>query len=127
MKGEKHLKIIQTQNDIEFLRANNDFPMAFINTIAQEFHQLMAEIGPDEEPLSFVLPIRLAIILFESGDDVLGIVGNGLQLEYIEKIVEEPIEFYRIAKRHDHELQLMYSFVGIHKPEIEKWLGENAE
>jgi hypothetical protein len=121
------MKIIQTQNDIEFLRANNEFPLAFINGIEQDFHQLMAEIGLDEKPFSFVLPNRLAIILYEPGDDVFGVLGNLVQLEYIEKVVEEPIEYYRMALRHDHEFQLMYSLVGIHKPEIEQWLGEYAE
>jgi hypothetical protein len=121
------MKIIQTQNDIEFLRANNEFPLAFINVIEHEFYQLMAEHVSDEEPYSFVLPNRLAIILYKPGDDVLKVVGNGLQLEYIEKVDEEPIEYYRIAKRHDHEIQLMYSLVGIHKPDIEQWLEENAE
>lgn len=67
------MKIIQTQNDIELLRANIELPMVFINAIEQDFHQLMAEIGSDEKPISFVLHNFLAIILYEPGDDVLQI------------------------------------------------------
>lgn len=125
--GEKILKVIQTLNDIEYLKSLNNVPLELVNAIEQDFHQLMAELGSDEESFSFVLPTRLAIILFEPGDDVIEIVGDKLHLEYVEEITEGSIDYYRIVKRHDHEFQLIYSLTGCHNEKVENWLEEQAE
>lgn len=116
------LKVIRTQYDIEQLKVNRAIPLAFTNAIEQDFYYLTLEIDSQDDPSTFVLPTRLAILLLETGDDVPRIIGSTLQLEYIEKIVEETTEYYRIAIRHDHEFQLVYTLVGIHSVEIEKWL-----
>ncbi|WP_419393172.1 hypothetical protein [Cytobacillus praedii] len=120
------MKFIQTQNDIELLRVNNDLPLVFINEIEQDFHQLIDEMGIDEEPFSFVLPTHLAIILFEPGDKVLEII-NEFLIEYVEWSTVKGVDYYRIAKRNDHDFQLIYTLVGIHDDEIEQWLREKAE
>jgi hypothetical protein len=121
------LKVIQTQNDIEFLKANNTLPPELIITIEQEFLYLIEEEEADCNPLIFRLPIQKAVILLEAGDDVLGTIGGILHLEYIEKLTEGSINYYRIAKRHDQDIQLIYSLMGIHDKEIEQWLREQVE
>ncbi len=121
------MKMIQTQNDIEFLKANNTLPLVFINIIEQEFLYLIEEEAADCDPLLFRLPIQRAVILLEAGDDVLATVGDIFHIEYVEKITEGTIIYYRIAKRHDHDIQLIYSLFGIHDHETEQWLNEQAE
>jgi hypothetical protein len=121
------VKVIQTQNDIEFLKANNTLPLEVINTIEQEFLYLIEEEAADCDPLLFRLPIQKAVILLEAGDDVLGTIGDIIQLEYVEKITERTIDYYRIAKRHDHDIQLIYSLLGIHDHKTEQWLNDQAE
>ena len=121
------MKVLQTQNDIEILKANNTLPLELINTIEQEFLFLIEEDAADCDPLLFRLPIQKAVILLEAGDDVLGTIGDTLHLEYIEKITEGSIDYYRIAKRYDHDIKLIFTLMGMHDQESEQWLNEQAE
>lgn len=121
------MKLIQTLNDIEWLKANNGVPRPLIKSIEQDFLDLFAAEGDEMDVLKFRLPLQQALILLEAGDDVLGMVNDPFHLEYVEKQEEGRIEFYRIAKRVEHDFQLIYTLVGIHNEETEQLLIEQAE
>jgi hypothetical protein len=121
------MKIIQTLNDIEQLRAIKAVPMELIEMIEQDFINLYEAEGLDANLLMFCLPYQQALFLLEAGDDVLVLLNDLFTLEYVEKDKRGGIEFYRIAKRLEHEFQLIYTLVGIHNKEIENWLQEQAD
>ena len=121
------MKLIQTLNDIEWLKASNDLARPLIKSIEQDFLDLFEANGDELNVLKFRLPSQQALILLEVGDNVLGIVNDPFHLEYVEKQEEGRIEVYRIAKRVEHDFQLIYTLVGIHDEEIEQWLAARVE
>lgn len=121
------MKWIQTLYDIEWLKSTNLVPRSIIESIEQDFTALFEAEGGEVDMWAFRLSKQQAIILIETGDDVLGMVNDPFHLEYVERLEEGRIEFYRIAKRIEYEFQLMFTLVGIHDEETEQWLAENAE
>ncbi len=121
------MKLIQALNDIEWLKAKNALPISIIEAIEQDFLTLFEAEGDGENVLTFRLPSQQALILLEAGDNVLGMANDPIHLEYVEKLEQGQIEFYRIAKRIEHDFQLIYTLVGVHDEETEQWLIEQAE
>lgn len=122
------MKIIQTINDLEYLKATNAIPIELAQAIEQDFHNLFEAYGTDEDLLKFRLPYQQAQVLLEYGDDVLSFLDGALyDLEYIERCKNGKINYYRAAKRYDHDFQLVYTQVKIHDASTEQWLSEQAE
>jgi DNA-dependent RNA polymerase auxiliary subunit epsilon len=122
------MKILQTQSDFEYLKAVNASPIDLIKAIEQDFLDVLEAEGVEEDQLlSYRLPFQQAFILLEAGDDVRNVIGESLHIEYIEKVIESNVEYYRIAKRFDHEFQMIYSLVGVHDENTKHWLEEHAE
>jgi hypothetical protein len=121
------LKVIQTINDIEYLKSLNNVPLELFKAIEQDLVSLIEEEAVESDPLAVRLPFHKASILLENGDEVSNILGDTFHLEYVEKLIEGNISYYRIAKRHDHEFQLIYTLIGCHDEEVEKWLEEQVE
>ena len=123
------MKIIQTLNDIEQLKAIKAIPTELIHVIEQDFINLYEAESTDEELLKFHLPIQRALILVEAeaGDDVLGLLDDPFMIEFVEKDKQDGIEYYRIAKRFENEFQLIFTLAGIHDERTEEWLLEQAE
>jgi hypothetical protein len=121
------VKVIQSLNDIECLKSINNVPMELAIAIEEDLQNLIEEEAIDSDPLKVRLPFHKASILLENGDDVVDILGDTFHLEYVEKLTEGNISYYRIAKRHDHEFQLIYTLIGCHDEEVEKWLEEQVE
>ncbi|MCM3068291.1 hypothetical protein M3568_18380 [Priestia flexa] len=115
------MKYVLTKNDIEALKEKQAVVAELIDVIESEFLALL-----ESEELQ-QLPIQQACILLEPGDKVLEILEEAFSIEYIERSVVKNVEYYRIAKRNDHDFQLIYSLVGIHDEETEQWLMEKAE
>ncbi|MBP1932293.1 hypothetical protein J2Z37_002294 [Ammoniphilus resinae] len=126
-RREETMIVIQTQNDIEYLKAINTVPMDLIKVIEQDFLDVLEAEGVDKDDLSYRLPSQQAFVLLEVDDDVSNSVGDLLHIEYIEKLTENNIDYYRIAKRFDHEFQLLYTLAGIHDEKSEQWLNDHAE
>lgn len=92
-----------------------------IEVIEQEFLQVL------ELADSNWLSIHQASMFLEQSDDVMEIVGEAFFIEYIEKIKESNLEYYRIAKRNDQDMQIIYTLVGAHDEKIEKWLDDQIQ
>lgn len=121
------MQVIQTLNDIKYLKSINNVPLELVKVIEEDLLIIMEEEAVVSNPLTFRLPFNKASILLESEDNILEILGDTFHLEYFEKLTEGSINYYRIAKRHDHEFQLIYTLIGCHDEEIEKWLEEKTE
>lgn len=122
------MKIIQTLNDVEWLKAENVVPKELIAVIEEDFLTLYEASGQDDELVIFRLPDQEAIVLLEKGDKVLERLELiAMDLEYVERHKIGQIEFYRMAKRIEHEFQLIYTLVGIHSEDAEQFLQEHAE
>ena len=115
------MKYILTKDDIEDLKKTKAVSANLIDIIGDEVIAIL-----ESEELQ-QLPIQQACIILEPGDKVLEILGDAYSLEYIERSTVKNVEYYRIAKRNDHDFQLIYSLVGIHDEETEQWLTEKAE
>jgi argonaute-like protein implicated in RNA metabolism and viral defense len=115
------LKIVQTEKDIEYLKINKVTPISLIEIIEQEFLQLL------ESENSNCLPLHQACMILEQCDDAIKIVGESFGIEYIERLKESNFEYYRIAKRIDQDMQLIYTLVGVHDEKLEKWLDEQVQ
>ncbi|KGA97231.1 hypothetical protein AJ85_17055 [Alkalihalobacillus alcalophilus ATCC 27647 = CGMCC 1.3604] len=122
------MRIIQTINDLEWLKAEKVAPNELVAVIEQDFLTLYEATGRDDELVAFRLPSQEAIILLEKGDNVLAWLDpDSMDLEYVEKHKHGGIEFYRIARRIEHEFQLIYTLVGIHSEDTEQFFQEHAE
>lgn len=115
------MKYILTKNDIEVLKKEEAVSEDLIDIIGDEVIAIL-----ESEELQ-QLPMQQACILLEPGDKVLEILEDAFSIEYIERSIVKNVEYYRIAKRNDHDFQLIYSLVGIHDGETEQWLLEKAE
>lgn len=121
------MKIIQTLNDIEWLKATNAAPKEMIQTIQKDFLMLFEAESDCEDVLRFRLTYDEALILLEKNDDVLGMFDPSIiDLEYVERHKQGNVSFFRLAKRSEHQFQLMYSKVGSHALSTEEWLQEHA-
>lgn len=120
------MKIIQSLNDIEFLKATRRIPLPMIQYIEKEFLDRFEASNSEEELFAFRLPMNEAMILLEKDDDVLAEINHPFDLEYVERIKEGDISFYRIAIRFDPEIRVYYSLVGTYDDETEEWLNEQA-
>lgn len=118
MKEVGVLKYIYTKDDIEDLRSTKKVNVELSKVIENEVLILL-----ESEELQ-QLPIHQSCVLLESGDKVIEFLEDTLLIEYIERIVFNSIEYYRIAKRNEHEFQMIYSLVGIHDEPTELWLLE---
>lgn len=116
------MKVIQTINDLESLKEFKAVPLGLLSIVEQEFFGLYDALGNGEDLQSFKLPIEQALLTLDPWDDVRKKIGSLLDIEYVEKVSEGGMEYYRIAKRLDHEFQIIYSLVGIYDEETEKWL-----
>lgn len=114
-------------SDIANLRASNAVPMHLIKIIQADLLHLFNTDKPNDYLFKMRLPRQHALVLLEAGDDVKKELGHVLYIEYVEKLEHEGMEYYRMAKRLDHEFQLLYTLTGIHDQEIEAWLAEQAE
>lgn len=122
------MKVIQTLNDIEWLKTTNAAPKAIIQAIQEDFQMLFEAESDCEHVLRFRLPYDEALILLEKSDDVLGMFDPSfIDLEYVERHKQGNVSYFRIAKRSEHQFQLMYSKVGTHTVSTEEWLQEHAD
>ncbi|RUL54153.1 hypothetical protein [Lysinibacillus antri] len=121
------MKVIQTLNDVESLKAQSITPKELIQVIEQDFLTLYEAGGSEDDRLSFRLPYQESIILIEKGDNLLELVDNPIELEYVEKHKQGQVEFYRLAKRFEHEFQLVYTLLNIHDDETEQFLRDHSE
>lgn len=121
------MKVIRSLNDIEWLKVNNHVPKELVKEIEQDFLNFYEASNTEIDVLSYTLESHEAFLLLEAGDDVLEILENPIMLEFVEKSKDGLIEYYRMAKRIEHEFQLIYSLVGIHDEETENFLKEQAE
>ncbi|RYG71219.1 hypothetical protein EU245_14800 [Lentibacillus lipolyticus] len=122
------MKVIQTLNDLEWLKATQAEPEGLVQAIEQDFLLLFEAESECDDVLTFRLPNQEALILLESGDDVRGMFEQSfMDLEYVERHKEGEISFFRLAKRTEHQFQLLYSEEGTHDEETENWLAEHAE
>jgi hypothetical protein len=120
------MKTIQCLNDIEALKAVDELPKLMIQTIEEDFLCLYEAEGAETDLLQFRLPFSKALILLEVGDDVMKEVNDPFHLEYVEKVTEGEKAYYRLAKRFDHDFQLIYTLAGIHDDIAEEWLAQQA-
>lgn len=121
IKEVKVLKYIFTKDDIEKLRSTKKVNVELSEVLENEVLILLESDGLQK------LPIQQSCILLETGDKVLEILENNLLIEYIERSTVKSVEYYRIAKRNEHEFQMIYSLVGIHDDITEQWLLEQSE
>lgn len=121
------MKVIRSLNDIEWLKVNNHVPKELVKEIEQDFLNFYEASNTEIDVLSYTLESHEAFLLLEAGDDVLEILENPIMLEFVEKSKDGLIEYYRMAKRIEHEFQLIYSLVGIHDEKAENFLKEQAE
>ena len=121
------MKVIQTLNDLEWLKASNNVPRELVQAIEQDFLLLFEAESECDDVLTFRLPNQEALILLELGDDVIGMFEQSfMDLEYVERHKQDNVSFFRLAKRSDHQFQLMYSQEGTLHEETENWLKEHA-
>lgn len=120
------MKMIKSLNDVNMLKASIGGPVELIKKIEQDFFTLYESSNSNLEIGAFNLSQNEAIILLESNDNVLDMIKDNYQLEYVEKYKVGQLQFYRIAKRITQglEFQLIYSLVGIHDEETEQILNE---
>ncbi|RYG71915.1 hypothetical protein EU245_12340 [Lentibacillus lipolyticus] len=93
------MKVIQTFNDLEWLKATQATPKELVQVMEEGFHLLFEANNECEDVMTFRLPKQEALILLEAGDEVLGLLDDPFALEFVEKGKRGRIEFYRIAKR----------------------------
>ncbi|MBY6088503.1 hypothetical protein [Priestia flexa] len=121
------MKVIQTINDIESLKATNEISMKLIKEIEQDFLNIYEAENDEVYVLEYRLSSWQALFVLEKGDDVLAKLNNPLALEYVEKVSVDEFEYYRCAIRNEYDLQIYYSQVNTHDEVIEGWLEEHAE
>ncbi|MCE4049919.1 hypothetical protein [Bacillus sp. Au-Bac7] len=111
----------------EFVKIKEILPKDFMEEIEAHLLHLLEQEGIEEEQ-SIRLSSRKAIILIEENDELLKIVGELIDIEYIEKsTAADNTTYYRIAKRYDHEYQLLYTLAGVHDDQTEEWLKKYSE
>lgn len=121
------MKLIQTLNDIDCLKASQSAPQALIQAIEQDFHLLFEADSAWNDVRTFRPAEQDAIILLNAGDDVKCMFDDSfMDLEFVEREKNAHMTYYRIAKRNDYQFQLLYSVVGTHDQETEQWLQEQA-
>lgn len=121
------MKVIQTINDIESLKATNEIPMELIKEIQQDFINTYKAENDEDCLLEYRLSPWQALIILEKGDDVLAKLNDTMALEYVEKVIVNQLEYYRCAIRNEYDLQIYYSQVNTHDEVTEGWLEEHAE
>lgn len=127
VKGGVDLRIINNLSDIESLKLINEIPNELLEAIEQDLN-LLFDINADVDDIStFNLPEYQALIVLEAGDKVLQFLNDPFCIEYVERHKLDKVDYFRIAKRNDHEFQLVYSQVNLHDEQTERWLSEQAE
>lgn len=121
------MKIIQTLNDIEFLKAQSKMPIELIREIEQDFLNIYEAENDEVYLLNYHLSPWQALFVFEKGDDVLGRLNDPLALEYVERVEVEHFAYYRCALRNEYDFQIYYSQAITHDKRTEDWLQEQAE
>src|SRR5699024_6793930 len=118
------MKMIQTLYDLEGLKRTQVIPIEMLKQIEQDFLHVYDSVNDNVYLMDFRLPFHQALLLLEQGDEVQGMLGDPLEIEYIEKESMEGQDYYRKGKREDHDIQINYSLVGIHDKDSEQFLKE---
>ena len=133
------MRIIKTKEHLDKLREAQVFPPNFQDHLEQYFLQLHRALGRGEPLEDFKLDYQEGFVaVLEKGDNsrdlsVLGLnpEDDGLMNsmpEFVEANLEATPPYYRIAYLLDNECMMtVFSPIGIHDKEVEKWLAERAE
>jgi len=98
------MKVIQTMNDIEYMKASSLFPTSLLTIVERDFLLFYEAEGNDEEVTEFQLPNHQALLIAENEEDVHEVTRNPLDIEYI----EQEQQHFKIGKRNDQEIQFVY-------------------
>jgi hypothetical protein len=120
------MRIIQSLADIEMVKASSNLPLAYVRVIEEYFTLFFDSAGHEESIIQFRLPVHEAILILESNQDVTSMMQYIMDIEFIDFESVGEIEYYRIGKRNDHEIQLCFALRGSFSQQIEQWLEEQA-
>ncbi|MGG3162167.1 hypothetical protein ABEO87_10965 [Geobacillus stearothermophilus] len=120
------MKVIQCLTDIEMLKATGHLPLPLIQVIEEQFILFYESVGTEEAITQFRLSTHEAILVLETNQEVSLLRQNILDIEFVEFESVGDIEYYRIGKRNDQEIQLCFAMRGAFDYRNEQWLEEQA-
>lgn len=121
------MRMIQTLNDIEYLKASEAAPMKLIKFIESDLLHLFNAESPADYLFKMRLPRQQELVLIEAGDPVIELFDDPFCVEYVENYNQDQLEYYKICKRMDHEFSLYYVEALLLDEETRKWLAEQVE
>lgn len=130
---------IKSHREMQDFAKDSGWPPPILDYLEAEFHQLAEAIHQDSEPReTFNIGSQgYEFILLETGDPCHALPLHGshsrvdlshTSIEYVEKVqLSAKFQVYRIGILPDNEaFSLIYTPVGIHPEETERWLAEQS-
>lgn len=129
---------VKTQNDIENLEKNRLLPISYTKDIQTRFEDAYENLKEEGQTIDqFDLEEQGEIIILQKGDDVRNLEEIGLDPdeggllgcypEWVERLQLGDIEVYYLCiVNNNSNAVIIYSEVGIHDEEVERWLADES-
>jgi hypothetical protein len=104
--AEAQVELILNMRDLQRLKAK--LPSKLFIYLEQEFTDLYEYYSSNQDLEDFILEQNQSMTILQTDNEVDSILQEPFEIEFVERIVEEQLPFYRIGVRNAGEIQLFY-------------------